>query len=141
MKQNTLKWLSCSLIILSILSCKKQKGILDDMDSGRFDFVCIRNENGVMDTVTGEVSGPYSQSPYYYFNVKQELGGISSLKDFEVGAYSRMINEVFYAPGFLINAKITYEEHDGDHLWVNFQNDNPSVGAIVTGTFTLTRKE
>jgi hypothetical protein len=141
MKQNTLRWLSCSLILLSVLSCKKQKGILDDMDSGRFDFVCIRIENGAADTVTGEVSGPYSESPSYYFRVKQELGGITSLKDFKVGYYSNMIEQPFYAPGLLINSKITYEEHDGDHLWINFQNDNPSVGALVSGTFTLTRKE
>jgi hypothetical protein len=36
MKQNTLKWLSCSLIRLIIPSCKKQKGALEDFDSGRF---------------------------------------------------------------------------------------------------------
>ncbi|WP_341907602.1 hypothetical protein [Fluviicola taffensis] len=141
MKQNTLKWLSCSLILLVALSCKKKKGALDDFDSGRFDFVCIWNHNGVQDTVTGEVSGPYSQSEYYYFNVKQELGAISSLKEFQVGYYPRMVNEPFSAHALYISAKITSEEHDAEHLWVSFQNENPSVGELVTGTFTLTRKE
>lgn len=140
MKQNTLKWLSFSLILLSVLSCKKQKGILDNMDSGRFDFICVWEKNGVKDTVTGEVSGPYSQSPYYYFRVKQELGGISSLKDFEVGSYSRMINETFRSQGLLILGKISDEEHDGDHLWVHFESSDISSDTL-SGTFTLTRKE
>ncbi len=141
MKQNTLKWLSCSLILLFILSCKKQKGALDDFDSGRFDFVCIWNKNGVQDTATGEVSGPYSQSPYYYFRVKQELGGISALKDFEVGSYSKMVNESFYSAGLLIiHSKITYEEHDSDHLLVHFQSLETSSDTL-NGTFKLIRKE
>lgn len=141
MKQNTLKLLSGSLILLVALSCKKEKGILDDFDSGRFDFVCIWNHNGLQDTTTGEVSGPDGSTPNYYFMVKQELNTINSLKDFKVGYYSKMIDQPFFAPGLLISAKISYEEHDSDHFLIHFQNDNPSVGELGNGTFTLTRKE
>lgn len=135
MKQNTLKWLSCSLILLSIFSCKKQKGILDDMDSGRFDFVCIRNENGVMDTVTGEVSGPYLQSMNYYFRVKQELDALSSLKTFKVGTYQGMTNTNFYTSALYIDASIISSDHDSDNLFVSFES-----GTALNGTFKLTRK-
>ena len=140
MKQSILKWLSISLILLVVFSCKKQKGILDDFDSGRFDFVCVWEKNGIKDTVTGEVSGPYSQSPYYYFRVKQELGGISSLKDFEVGSYSRMLNETFRSQGLYILGKISYEEHDDNHFLVHFGSSDISSDTL-NGTFTLTRKE
>ena len=135
MKQNILKWLSGSLILLVTLSCKKQKGALDDFDSGRFDFVCIWNTNGVQDTVTGEVSGPYLQSLNYYFRVKQELGGISSLKEFKVGTYKGMTNTNFYAPALYIDASITSSDHDSDNLWVTYES-----GSSLSGTFKLTRK-
>jgi hypothetical protein len=141
MKQNTLKWLSYSAIILCVLSCKKQKGILDDFDSGKFDFVCIRNIDGVQDTTTGEVSGPDGSSIYNHFMVKQELTTINTLKNFKVGSYTKMIDQSFSANGLSIGAKITYEEHDADHLMVTFQNTNPSVGLVLTGSFKLTRKE
>jgi hypothetical protein len=62
MKQNIFKLLSCSLILLFALSCKKEKKglrVLDGFPSGKFDFVWVWNQNGVPDTVTGEVSGPY----------------------------------------------------------------------------------
>lgn len=141
MKQNNLKWLSFSLVLLFILSCKKEKGVLDDFDSGRFDFVCIWNKSGVQDTAIGEVSGPDVSSPHYYFMVKQELETVNYLKDFRVGDYSQMIDGSFRVNGLSIVAKISSEEHDADHLLVHFQNDNPTLGPIVTGTFKLTRKE
>ncbi len=140
MRHNIAKWLSASLILLSILSCKKEKGVLDDMDSGKFDFVCIWEDNGNKDTLAGEVSGPDGSSPNYYFMVKQELNTNNSLKDFKVGYYSKIINQPFSAGG-LLNAKITSEEHDADHLFITFQNNDSSLGPIVTGTFKLTRKE
>lgn len=150
MKQNILKWLSCSLILLVVLSCrKKEKGALDDFNSGRFDFVCIWNKNGIEDTLTGEVSGPDATSEsQYYFMVRQELG--SSVKGFGVGNYSGMVNGLFSTiglwslsgnisfppPGLWMRGKITYEEHDSDHLWVNYQS-----GDTLSGTFKLTRIE
>lgn len=136
MKQNTLKWLSFSLIFLFAFSCKKEKGVLDDLNSGRFDFVCIWNKNGVQDTVTGEVSGPYLQSMNYYFRVKQELGTTSSLKSFEVGSYKGMTNAPFYSAALYISASITSADHDSDNLLVNFQTGN-----TLNGTFKLTRKQ
>lgn len=137
MKQNTLKLLSCSLLVLFSFSCKKKKGVLDDFDSGRFDFVCIWNKDGVQDTVTGEVSGPYLQSMEYYFRVKQELGAINSLKSFRVGTYNAMPNTSFRAQALYINASITSAEHDSDNLMVGFQSGSNSV----IGTFKLTRKQ
>ncbi len=141
MSHNILKWLSGSLILLTILSCKKQKGILDDFDSGRFDFVCIWEKNGVKDTVIGEVSGPDASTPSYYFMVKQELGTIPSLKDFKIGNYAEIVNGPFYSPGLLIlHSKVTYEEHDKDHLLVYFESLDTSSDTL-NGTFKLTRKE
>lgn len=136
MKQSIVKWLSFSLIMLFALSCKKKKGALDDIGSGRFDFVCIWEKNGVQDTVIGEVSGPYLQSMNYYFRVKQELGAINSLKTFEVGSYKGMINASFYTSALYINASITSADHDSDHLLVGFQSGN-----VLNGTFKLTRKQ
>lgn len=135
MKQHTLKWLSCSLILLVALSCKKKKGVLDDFDSGRFDFVCIWEKNGVKDTATGEVSGPYLQSMHYVFRVKQELDGLSSLKSFRVGDYSGITNAFFYAPALYIDAPITSDIHDSNNLFVSFES-----GSALNGTFKLTRK-
>lgn len=136
MKQNTLKWLSYSLILLFALSCKKKKGELDDFDSGRFDFVCIWNKDGVQNTVTGEVSGPYLQSMEYYFRVKQELSTINSLKEFRVGTYNAMTNTSFRAQALYITASITSAEHDPDNLFVSFES-----GSTLNGTFKLTRKQ
>jgi hypothetical protein len=119
-----------------LLSCKKQKGILDDFDSGRFDFVCIWDKNGIQDTVTGEVSGPYLRSMEYFFHVKKEIGDSNSLKTFQVGSYSEMAGSWFYAQGILIDSKITYEEHDADNLEVYFQDNSTLIGF-----FKLTRKE
>lgn len=136
MKQNTLKLLSCSLILMIIFSCKKEKGALDELDSGRFDFVCIWEKNGVKDTVTGEVSGPYLQSMNYYFRVKKEIGDINSLREFKVGTYKGMTNTNFYAPALYIDASITSSENDADNLFVGFESGN-----VLSGTFRLTRKQ
>ena len=136
MKQNTLKCLSCSLILLLILSCKKEKGVLDDFTPGKFDFVCIWNKNGIQDTVTGEVSGPYLQAMNYYFRVKQELGTVNFLKSFEVGSYKGMTNTPFYSLALSISASITSSDHDSDNLFVSFQS-----GSTLNGTYKLTRKQ
>lgn len=34
-----------------------------------------------------------------------------------------------------------YEEHNADHLLVYFKNNDPTLGALVNGSFKLTRKE
>jgi hypothetical protein len=136
MKQNTLKWLSCSLILLVALSCKKKEGYLDDFNSGRFDFICIWNKDGVQDTVVGVVSGPYLQSMEYYFRVKQELDAISSLKEFRVGTYRGMTNTSFRSQALYISASITSADHDSDNLLVSFQS-----GSTLNGTFKLIRKQ
>lgn len=119
-----------------ILSCKKEKGALDELDSGRFDFVCIWEKNGVQDTVKGEVSGPYLQSMNYYFRVKKAIGDINSLREFKVGTYKGMTNTNFYAPALYIDASITSSENDADNLFVGFESGN-----VLSGTFRLTRKQ
>jgi hypothetical protein len=136
MKQNTLKLLSCSLILMIIFSCKKEKGALDALDSGRFDFVCIWSTNGIQDTVTGEVSGPYLQSMEYYFRVKQELNTMNSLKEIRVGTFAGMTNTSFRAQALNISAKISSSENDSDNLRVTFES-----GSSLSGTFKLTRKQ
>lgn len=135
MRQHILKWLSFSLILLAALSCKKKKGVLDDFNPGRFDFVCIWEKNGAKDTVTGEVSGPYLQSMNYYFRVKQELDALSSLKTFKVGTYQGMTNNNFYTSALYIDASIISSDHDSDNLFVSFES-----GTALNGTFKLTRK-
>ena len=135
MRQHILKWLSFSLILLAALSCKKKKGVLDDFNPGRFDFVCIWEKNGAKDTVTGEVSGPYLQSMNYYFRVKQELDALNSLKTFKVGTYQGMTNTNFYTSALYIDASIISSDHDSDNLFVSFES-----GTALNGTFKLTRK-
>ena len=92
MKQNTLKWLSCSLILLVSFSCKKEKGALEDLSPGRFDFVYLLNNNANQDTITGELSGPYIETSRYFFMVRQELSMDKSLKGFKVGTFKRFIH-------------------------------------------------
>ncbi|MNU89642.1 hypothetical protein D3C71_794870 [compost metagenome] len=132
MKQNILKSLSFSLILLFSFSCKKEKGALDDLPPGRFDYVCIWNKNGIQDTLIGELSGPYLQGGHYNFKTKSELefpNVVFRLFDFE---NFRRFNVV----GLNLDASITSCEHDSDHLWVNFQK-----GDTISGSFTLTRKQ
>jgi hypothetical protein len=135
MSHNILKWLSGSLILLSILSCKKQKGVLDDFPPGRFDFVYILNNNSNQDTINGELSGPYVKSTYYIFEVRQELSMDKSLKAFSIGSYKKVIDGHFAAQ-VNTDATITYEDHDSDHLVVRFAS-----GDTLSGSLSLTRKE
>jgi len=135
MKQNTFKLLSCSFILLSVLSCKKEKGALDVINPGRFDFVYILNNNSGQDTVKGELTGPYVQAADYYFWIKQELQMDKSLKFFRVGTYKSIINQRFLAQ-VNTNSTITYENHDSDNLLVQFES-----GDTLSGSLTLTRKE
>ncbi|TSJ44822.1 hypothetical protein [Fluviicola chungangensis] len=135
MSHNILKWLSGSLILLSVLSCKKQKGVLDDFPPGRFDFVYVLNTSSNQDTVSGELSGPYVKSSYYTFEVRQELSMDKSLKAFSVGTYKKIIDNTFKAQ-VNTGSTITYENHDADHLFVQF-----AAGDTLSGSLTLTRKE
>ena len=135
MKRNILKWLSGSLILLSVLSCKKQKGVLDDFPPGRFDFVYILNNNTNQDTITGELSGPYVFSSSYVFEVRQELSIDKSLKSFSVGSYKKINNGYFIAQ-VNTSSTITYEDHNSDYLLVRFE-----AGDSLSGSLTLTRKE
>lgn len=130
-----LKWLSCSLILLSILSCKKQKGILDDFPPGRFEFVYVLNTSSNQDTITGELSGPYVKSSYYILEVRQELLMDKSLKSFNIGNYKKILTSRFAAQ-VNIGGDITYENHDSDHLMIHFAS-----GDTLSGSLTLTRKE
>lgn len=132
MKQNTLRSLSCSLILLFALSCKKEKGVLDDFDPGRFDYICIWNKNGVHDTLLGEVSGPYLQGGHYNFKTKSELESPNVVfRLFEFKSFTR-----FNAVGIDLDASITSEEHNSDYLLVQFQSEEP-----LSGSFRLTRKK
>ena len=135
MKQNILKWLSCSLILLFSFSCKKEKGALDDLPPGRFNFVYIVNNNSNQDTITGELSGPYAKSSYYILEVRQELSMDKSLKGFNIGTYKKIVNSWFAAQ---VNrgGNITYEDHNSDYLLVRFES-----GDTLSGSLTLTRKE
>ncbi len=118
-----------------LFSCKKEKGILDDLSPGRFDFVYVLNNNSNQDTITGELSGPYVKSSYYILEVRQELSMDKSLKAFNVGTYKKMINSRFAAQ-VNIGGNITYEDHNTDHLLVHFES-----GDTLSGSLTLTRKE
>ena len=142
------------IVICFLMSgCKKEKGALDDFDSGRFDFVCIWNKNGVQDTITGEVTGPYTHSMSYYFTVRQEPE--TPVKSFWVGGYEGIVDNHFSSnglwsmsgniswppAGLWISGKISYEEHDSDYLLIYFQSKDASdtINAM-NGLFKLTRK-
>lgn len=135
MIHSILKWLSCSIILLTVLSCKKEKGVLDDLPPGRFDFVYTLNNNSNQDTIIGELSGPYVKSSYYILEIRQELSMDKLLKTFNIGTYKKIIDSRFAG---LINkgGNITYEDHDSDHLVIHFAS-----GDTLSGSLTLTRKE
>ncbi len=135
MKQNTFKWLSCSLILLFSFSCKKEKGALDDLSPGKFDFVYILNNNSNQDTITGELTGPYIKSGLYIFRVRQELSMDKQLKAFTVGTFKSVINGYFIAQ-VNTDATIIYEDHSSDYLLVRFES-----GDTLSGSLNLTRKE
>lgn len=132
MKQNTLKWLSCSLILLFAFSCKKEKGVLDDFDPGRFDFVCIWKKNGAWDTLTGRVSGPYIQAGNYNFRIKSELN--TSNTTFKLIGFKNLTQFNVVTPN--LNGSITFQEHTSDYLLIHFQS-----GEQLNGSFKLTRKD
>ncbi len=134
MKQNIFKYLSYSLVLLFLLSCKKEKGALDDFDPGKFDYICIWKKNNNADTLVGEVSGPYIQGGSYIFRVKKEL--INTNNSFSIGRPSKSNPTLFSAQALPESAPVTFSEHDLDHLWVNFQK-----GDSLIGSFVLTRKE
>lgn len=135
MSHSILKWLSGSLILLLVLSCKKQKGVLDDFPPGSFDFVYILNTNSNQDTIEGELSGPYLYTSNYGFVVKQELLMDKSLKSFSVGNYKK-INGGYFIAQVNTSSTITYEDHNSDYLLVRFE-----AGDSLSGSLTLTRKE
>ncbi|MNJ86649.1 hypothetical protein D3C87_41530 [compost metagenome] len=135
MSSSILKWLSGSLILLIILSCKKQKGVLDDFPPGRFDFVYILNNSSNQDTIIGELSGPYVKSSYYNFRVRQELSMDKSLKSFAVGTYKKITGSHFAAQ-VNTGSTIIYEDHHSDYLLVRFK-----AGDTLSGSLTLTRKK
>ena len=134
MKQNELKWLSFSLILLFSFSCKKEKGVLYNLPPGRFDFVYVLNNNANHDTITGELSGPYVSSTYTFI-VRQELLMDKQLKTFTVGSSKGIVNGYFLAQ-VNTSATIIYEDHNSDHLLVRFES-----GSSLSGSLTLTRKE
>ena len=135
MKQNIVKSLNFSLILLVAFSCKKDKGVLDDFPRGKFNFVYILNNNSNQDTITGELSGPYLYTPDYIFIVRQELSMDKSLKSFAVGSYKR-INGSRFAAQVNTGSIITHEEHDSDNLLIQFAS-----GDTLSGSLSLTRKE
>lgn len=135
MKQDILKSLSFSLILLFSFSCKKEKGALDDFPPGRFDFVYLLNYNSNQDTITGELSGPYVKSSYYIFRIRQELLMDKQLKAFTTGAYEKIVNSQF-AGQVNRGGIITYEDHNSNYLLVRFES-----GDTLSGSLTLTRKE
>lgn len=135
MKQNILRSLSFSLILLFSFSCRKEKGVLEDLSPGRFDFVYILNNSSNQDTITGELSGPYIKSGLYIFRVRQELSMDKQLKAFNAGTYKKIISTRFSAQ-VNIGGNITYEDHNSDYLHVTFES-----GDTLSGSLNLTRKE
>ena len=135
MKQNILKSLSFSLILLFSFSCKKEKGALDSLTPGSFDFVYVLNNNSNHDTITGELTGPYVESGLYILKVRQKLLLDKQLKAFTVGTFKSVINGYFIAQ-VNTDATIIYEDHNSDYLLVRFESGN-----TLSGSLTLTRKE
>lgn len=135
MKQNILRSLSFSLILLFSFSCKKEKGALEDLSPGRFDFVYILNNNSNQDTITGELTGPYVETAQYVFRIRQDLLIDKSLKMFIVGTY-KSVNNAYFLAQANTDATIVYESHNTDFLQVKFES-----GDTLSGSLTLTRKE
>ncbi len=135
MKQSILKSLSFSLILITVLSCKKEKGALEGLTPGSFDFVYVLNNNANHDTITGELTGPYVESGLYIFKVRQELLMDKQLKAFTVGTFKSVING-YFAAQVNNNGNIIYEDHTSDYLLVRFESGNG-----LSGSLSLTRKK
>ncbi|MDR0801131.1 hypothetical protein [Fluviicola sp.] len=132
------KLLSCSIILLFTFSCKKKKGIFGDFTPGKFDFVWVWNQNGVPDTVTGEVSGPYPLGGNYQF--RRQLVPGEDEPDFKLssnGVTLLLFHLEFSGYYASVNhSSITSYDITTDKLFLSFEK-----GDTVTGTFTLTRKQ
>jgi hypothetical protein len=133
MKQHILNWLSFSIIILLLFSCKKKsKGVLGDFPPGKFDFVWAWNQNGTNHTVTGEVSGPYPLGGDYSFRRKLILG--ENEPDFELhGNNTTFYN--FSLEQSIYNARVVSYDITTNSLFLSFER-----GDTLTGTFNLIRK-
>jgi hypothetical protein len=138
MKQSIFKLLSCSLILLFALSCKKEKKglrVLDGFPPGKFDFVWVWNQNGVPDTITGEVSGPYPSSGGNYHFRRQLVSGEDE-PDFILGGNGATFYTFYLEFSSIYDANITSYDITKDKLFLSFEKGN-----TVTGIFSLTRKQ
>ncbi|MDR0801705.1 hypothetical protein [Fluviicola sp.] len=139
MKQSIFKLLSCSLILLFALSCKKKKGwaggFFDGFPPGKFDAVWIFDQNGTKDTLSGEFSGPYPIGTGYNFIhqlVPNELIGFS----LNSRSGGRIDNVTYYWYPHLINAKIVNSQVNKNNMFISYNS-----GDTLTGTINLTRKQ
>jgi hypothetical protein len=141
MKRSIFKLLSCSIILLFALSCKKNKGLaggfFDGFPPGKFDVVWIFDQNGTKDTLSGEFSGPYPVAgPIYGFRRRPVLG--ENLPGFALMPRSgeRINNISYYWYPHLIDAKIVNSQVDKNNLFISYNS-----GDTLTGTINLTRKQ
>ncbi len=128
-----LKWLSCSLVVLSVYACKKFKGPLDDFKPGIFNYTLIWKNNNIYDTLTGEVFGPYN---YYIFKVRKTLQNTNSTFNIQPSSGDYPASFFSPTPPLYIDAPISYMEHDENHLWILLREKDEYLGK-----FELTRKE
>jgi hypothetical protein len=132
MKQNMLRLLSCSLILLLVLSCKKQKGELSDFPRGRFNFVFSYTINGLDNSVNGEVSGPYQTGGNYEFHIRPQVH--LEYSTIRLASYDNIFRISLLSSD--ITANVTSKDHDSDNLNIQFQS-----GDTLSGSFILTRIE
>jgi hypothetical protein len=137
MKQSIFKLLSCSIILLFALSCKKkQKGFFDGFPPGKFDVVWIFDQNGTKDTLSGEFSGPYPVGTNYGFRRQLALGENRPGFALDARLGDKISNVSYYWYPHLIDAKIVNSQVNKNNMFISYNS-----GDTLTGTINLTRKQ
>ncbi|MDR0801703.1 hypothetical protein [Fluviicola sp.] len=141
MKQSIFKLLSCSLILLFALSCKKKKALAGDLFNGfppgKFDVIWIFDQNGIKDTLSGEFSGPYPSAAINYIFIRRPALGENRF-GFSLNTRSggKIDNVTYYWYPYSIDAKIVNSQVDKNNLFISYNS-----GDTLTGTINLTRKQ
>lgn len=125
-----LKLLSCSILLVIAISCKKKAvGLFEDFPPGKFDFVWTTNHNGINDTLAGEVSGPYPIQTDYFFTKRLTNGDDNLSFSLDSKNIRLTINNLHF------DAKITNFLKEENYLIVDFNKQDTLIGSL-----NLTRK-
>jgi hypothetical protein len=137
MKQNILKFLGYSLILLFLFSCRKEK--LAKMEQGIYDVTHIRTfYNGQQETFHCLFSGPSEGDHSYFFQPKQVNTGASTIEVYKILKKSKKYEKVkFYVDSPLLTyplyfyGKIDKYDLGEDRLIIYYSNEEYSFSGVM----------